>query len=188
MQNLFATLLWAAEEGGESEAEGIDLLLPVDLNEVWAGLIAFAAIFFVIWRFAVPAFNELLENRQRAVKAELEAAEEAKSEAESLREDYRQQLAGAREEAGRIVEEARQAGDTVKADIVAKAEEEAAAIKARAADELAGERERATAAIRRQVADLSLDVAEKVVGTSLDRSAQQQLVDRYIDELGGVEA
>lgn len=176
-------LVLAAEEG--EEASGTDLLLPV-WEELIAGLIAFAIVFFFVWRFAVPAFNELLENRQKAVRGDLEAAEAAKQEAEALRDDYRQQLSGAREEAARIVEEARQTGESVKSEIVDKASAEADAVKARAQEELAGERERAVGAIRRQVADLSLDVAERVVGSSLDRTSQQALVDRYIDELGGV--
>jgi len=182
----FATLVWAAEEGG-GESSGVDLLLPTDLNEVWAGLIAFAIVFGVIWRFAVPAFNEMLENRQNAIRSNLEAAESAKVEAESLREDYRQQLAGARDEASRLVEEARQVGEVARADIVARAHDEAAEIKVRASGELDAERARVAGQLRSQVAGLSLDVAEKVVGRSLDRTAQQQLVDEFIDELGGVE-
>ena len=43
-----------------------------------------------------------------------------------------------------------------------------------------------TGDLRRQVADLSIDVAEKVVGTSLDDERQRELIDRYIDDLGGV--
>jgi F-type H+-transporting ATPase subunit b len=183
MVNLFATapLILAAEE----DASGTDLLLPV-AEELIAGIIAFSIVFFFVWRFAVPALNEMLANRQAAVKGELEAAEAAKVEAESLLTDYRQQLDNARTEANRIVEEARQAGEAVRADIVAKAEQEAEAIKTRARDEVAGERQRASDEIRREVASLSLDVAEKVMGESLDRGAQQGLVDRYIDELGGV--
>jgi F-type H+-transporting ATPase subunit b len=99
--------------------------------------------------------------------------------------DYHQQLAGARDEANRIVEEARQAGEAVRADIVARAEHEAEVIRARAQEELAGERERAVGAMRRSVADLSLDVAERVIGAELDHKGQQALVERYIDELGG---
>ena len=183
MVNLFASapLILAAEE----EASGIDLLLPVT-EELIAGILAFGIVFFFIWKFAVPALNEMLANRQAAIKGEMEAAEAAKLEAESLLNDYREQLANARTEANRIVEEARQAGEAVRADVVAKAEQEAEAIKSRARDEVAGERQRASDEIRREVASLSLDVAEKVVGQSLDRSAQQGLVDRYIDELGGV--
>ena len=90
----------------------------------------------------------------------------------------------AEREAAQIVEDARQAGESSRADIVARAETEAEEIKARAGDELAAERERAVGAIRREVAGLSLDVAEKLVGRNLDRESQQTLVDQFIDELG----
>jgi F-type H+-transporting ATPase subunit b len=179
---LYASLVLAADE----EASGVDLLLP-DFRELGAAIIAFGIVFFFIWKYAIPAFNEILEKRQAAVKSSLEAAEAAKDEAESLREDYRQQLAGARDEAGRLVEEARQAGEVARADIVAKAQEEASDLKERTAGELDAERSRVAGQLRSQVAGLSLDVAEKVVGRSLDRAAQQQLVDEFIDELGGVE-
>ena len=87
----------------------------------------------------------------------------------------------------RIVEDARQAGEVVRADIVAKAEQEAEAIKSRARDDLVGERERAATAMQHEVASLSLDVAEKVIGSSLDRDGQQALVEQYIEDLGGAE-
>lgn len=184
MLHTLATTLILAAESSEEEGEGIDLLLP-ETSELIAGVIAFAIIFFFVWKWVLPTLNTTLENRQNAIKADLEAAEAAKVEAESLREDYRKQLASAREEASQIVEDSRQAGESVRADIVARAEQEAESIKARAQDELASERDRATAAIRREVVTLSLDVAEKVVGNALDRDAQQALVDRYIDDLGG---
>lgn len=180
LYTLSSILILAAE--AEDEGEGIDLLLP-ETSELIAGVIAFGIIFFFVWKWALPTLRTTLENRQSAIKTDLEAAEEAKGEAESLRADYQKQLDAAREEANRIVEESRQAGESVKADIVAKAEEEADAIKARAQEELAAERERARSAIRREVVSLSLDVAEKVVRESLDREAQQALVERYIDDL-----
>jgi F-type H+-transporting ATPase subunit b len=169
----------------EEEVGGIQLLLPHP-DELIAGLIAFVIIFFFVWKWAVPALNKTLEARQQAIRAEYEAAEAAKVEAESLLDDYRDQLSGAKEEATAIVDDARNAGEQVKADIVARAETEAEQIKARAHDEIEGERERVAGELRREVADLSLTVAEKVVGTSLDDERQRELVDRYIDELGGV--
>jgi F-type H+-transporting ATPase subunit b len=176
---LFASLLLAAEE----EASGSDLLIP-DLRELGAGIVAFAIVFFFIWKYAVPAFNEMIENRQKAIKADLEAAQAEKAEAAALKEDYATQLSGAREEATRIVEEARQAGESARADIVARAENEADGIKTRAASEIESEKERAMASMRREVAGLSLDVAEKLVGRNLDQASQQALVDQFIDELG----
>ena len=182
---VFATLFLAAAD--TQEPSGLDLLLPRDRNEIVAGLIAFLIVFFFIWRYAVPALNELLANRQKAISDRLEEAEKEKQQAAALKDDYSKQLAGARAEATQIVEQARQAGESVRADIVARAESEAETIKARAHEELVAERDRAATSMRREVAGLSLDVAEKLVGASLDRAGQQQLIDRFIDELGGIE-
>jgi F-type H+-transporting ATPase subunit b len=169
----------------EEESSGIQLLLPHP-DELIAGLIAFVIVFFFVWKWAVPSLNKTLEARQAKIRGEYEAAEAAKVEAESLLTDYQAQLSGAKDEAAGIVDEARTAGDQVKADIVARAETEADQIKERADGEIAGERERVSRELRRQVADLSIVVAEKVVGDSLDDERQRELVDRYIDDLGGV--
>ena len=179
---LASFILAAAAE----EPSGVDLLFP-NYRELIPAVVAFAIVFWLMWKFAIPQLNETLDKRAAAVKAELEAAERAKVEAEKLRHDYEAQLAGARDEANQIVEQARQTGEEARQGIVARAEEEAAGIRDRAAAELAGERERVAGELRGQVASLSLEVAEKVVGRSLDRSAQQALVDQFIDELGGVE-
>jgi F-type H+-transporting ATPase subunit b len=169
----------------EEEVSGIELLLPHQ-DELIAGLIAFVIVFFFVWKWAVPSLNKMLEARQAAIRADYEAAEAAKVEAQGLLDDYQDQLSGAKDEAAGIVDEARVAGDQVKSDIVARAETEAEQIKERAQGEIAGERERVSGELRRQVADLSIGVAEKVVGDSLDDDRQRQLVDRYIDDLGGV--
>lgn len=182
---VFAQLILAAEDSGE-ESGGIDLLLPAP-EELIAGIIAFAIVFFFVWRWAVPALSATLEARQREISAEYESAEKAKVEAESLLTDYRTQLAGANAEAEQIVSDARDAGDSLKADIVARAESEAEQIKSRAHDEVEAERSRVAGELRRQVADLSIEVAERVVGDSIDADRQRQLVDRYIDDLGGVQ-
>ena len=176
---------WLLATEAAEESSGIDLLKP-ETSELIAGIIAFSIIFFFAWKWVFPTISKTLESRQAAIKADYEAAEAAKGEAESLKNDYQAQLAQARDEAGRIVEEARQAGESVRAEVVARADVEATALKERAAADMSGERDRVAASLRREVADLSLDVAEKVVGSSLDRSSQQALVDRYIDELGGL--
>ncbi len=173
-----------SEEGAE-ESSGVALLLPAT-EELVVSIIAFAIVFFFVWKWGVPALNAALAARQEAINAQLEAAEAAKVEAQTLLADYESQLADAKAEANRIAEEARESADEVKAGIIERAESEAEQIKGRAQDELEAERERVAGELRRQVADLSIDVAERVVGLSLDDESQRELVDRYIDELGGV--
>ncbi len=174
-------LLLAAEEGAE-EGGGLGLLLP-ETSELIAGIIAFAIIFFFIWRWVVPTLSATLARRQEAERSRLEAAENTRQEAEQLASQYRERLAGARGEAARIVEEARQAADAVRAETVTRAQQEADDIVSRARDEAGAESERALDAARLQVANLSIDLAEKVVGQSLDRQAQLGLVDSYLAEL-----
>ncbi len=173
------TILLAAEE---TEAGGADLLLPA-LPELIGGIVAFAIVFFFMWRWAFPAINRSLEGRQQAISGQLREAEAAKAEAQSLLEDYRRQLAEARSEGSRIVEEARDTADAMRQDILAKAAAEAESMVAKAREEAAGERARALAEARHEVANLSIDLAEKVVGGSLDRDTQLGLVEQYLSEL-----
>jgi F-type H+-transporting ATPase subunit b len=71
-------------------------------------------------------------------------------------------------------------------EIVSRADAEAASLLDRARSDVAIEKDRAAAALRQDVANLSLDMAEKVVAGSLDRGAQAALVDQYLDELDGL--
>lgn len=179
--NLALILPIAAEET-EGGSGGLDLLLP-PLNELVAGIIAFAIVFFFVWKWAVPAINRMLEQRQAAISGQIEDAEKAKAEAESLLADYRGQLAEARAEGNKIIDEARQSADQMRADIIAKAEADAEQIRARAREEAAGEMSRALADARSQVGDISVDLAGKIVGESLDQQAHQALIDRYLADL-----
>lgn len=179
--NLALILPMAAEET-EGGSGGLEILLP-PLNELVAGIIAFAIVFFFVWKWAVPAINRMLEQRQAAIAGQIQDAEKAKAEAESLLADYKGRLAEARVDANKIIEEARQSAEQMRADIIAKAEAEADQIRARARDEAAGEKSRALAEARSQVGDISVDLAGKIVGESLDQNAHKALIDRYLADL-----
>ncbi len=179
---LFELAILAVEE----EPEGIDLVLP-EIKELWAGIIAFGIVFAFIRFLAWPRMiKPALERRQEAIVGQLREAENVKSEAESLLADYQAQVAGAKDEANQIIDEARTTADSMKSEIVARAESEAASVLDKARTDVAAERERAAAALRGDVANLSLDMAEKVVTGSIDREAQAALVERYLEELGGL--
>jgi F-type H+-transporting ATPase subunit b len=185
MLNLLGRLLLQVEEPPVEEPSGLDLVLP-EINELIAGVIAFTIVFVVVWVWARPAIARTLAARQEAITGQLKAAETTKVEAESLLTDYKKQVAGARDEANKIVEEARRTAESLRSETVARANTEAADIVRKAREEAAAEKERAAAAIRAEVASLSLAVAEKAVAGSIDAKAQQKLVEQYIAELGGL--
>jgi F-type H+-transporting ATPase subunit b len=177
-------ILEADPEASPDEChEAPNPILP-ETNEIVWGSISFAVLFFVMWKFALPAVRTMVENREQRIRADLERAEGARTEAESALADYQRQLADARAEAGRIIDEARQAADQVRRDLEARAQADAAELRARSQEDIRLATERAMADLRVQVADLSIDLAEKIVERSLDRDTQRALVERYIDQVG----
>ena len=162
---------------------------PADLyphaQELIVGAIAFAILFFFMWKWVLPRIGKLLDERRDKIQGDLEKAEETRRTAEQELADYRQQLANAREESNRIIEEARQTADGMRRDLQARAEEEAQATVARAQDEIRAERDRVFQELRAQVAQLAVDLAGKVVGESLDAQTHERMIDEYIDQVAG---
>lgn len=178
---MLATLLLAAEEGEAS----FNPILP-EMNEIIWGSLAFLVLFAVLAKLAFPAIQKSLKAREDRIRGDLEAAESAKGEANRVLEDYRRQLADARNEAGRIIEESRRAADDLRRELMAKAESEAAELRARAQADIDATVAQAKADLQREVADFAVSLAEKVVERSLDRDAQQALIDRYIEQVGAM--
>jgi F-type H+-transporting ATPase subunit b len=169
----------------EEEREGIDLILPATAELVW-GVICFAIVAFLLMRFAFPKLREAVEAREKKIQGDLEGAEKTRAEAQQKLEEYEQRLAEARSEANRVIEEARQQAEQVRKDLVAKAEAEARAVVERAGEQINAERRRTLQELQGQIADLSIQLAEKVVGRSLDGESQREMVDAYIREVSGM--
>ncbi len=179
MQIMTAMVVLAQEEESSSN---VALVLP-ETAELIAGIIAFSIVFFFVWKWAWPTINKTLEQRQAAMQGQMEQAESAKVEAETLLADYKSQLSGAKAEGSKIIDEARGTADQMKADLMAKAEQDADQIRSKARDEAASEKSRALADARSQVGEISVDLAGKIVGESLDAKSHQALIDRYLDDL-----
>lgn len=182
MPTLIATiLLQAAEKTEENQPED---LYP-HWEELIVGALAFFILFFFMAKFVLPRLNKLLDERRQKIQGDLEKAEETRQEAERELRDYRQQLAGAREEANKIIEEARKTADQLRADLQAKAEQESQATVARAQEEIRAERDRVFQELKAQVGEIAVDLAGRVVGQSLDKKAHAKLIDDYIDQVAG---
>lgn len=159
-------------------------LLPA-ANEIAWGSAAFVVLFLAMWKFGVPAVKNMEKAREDRIRNDLEGAESAKADAETEKAQYLAQIAGAKEEAGRLIEEARQAAESVRTDLVARAEQEANDIRSRAQADIANQRDQAMAQLRTDVASLSIDLAGRIVERNLDSDTNRQLVDSFIDQVSG---
>ncbi len=187
-ERLHSLLLLAAEETEHAdEPSGIDLVLPDPAELIW-GLVAFVIVAWFLGRRVWPKIQQGVEAREQRILGDLEAAEQARTSAQTELEQYRAQLADARSEANRIIEEARQQAEQVRRDIQARAEKEAEAIVARASETIEAERTRTIQELQGTIAAISIDLAEKVVGRSLDNQTQREFVDAYIRDVAGMGA
>jgi F-type H+-transporting ATPase subunit b len=182
---LNSALLFAQEGGHEAEPSGLDLILPAAEELLW-GAVAFIIVFLVLRKFAFPALRKAVEKREQEIQTRLEDAEKAKQEAQQEKDQYEKQIADAKGEANRIVEEARQSAEQVRKDLVAKAEREAEQIVERAQEQLVTEQQRARQELQTELAAMSIELAERVVGKSLDGPTQRELVDAYIKDVGSM--
>lgn len=176
------SILAQAEEAAE-ENDAADLY--PHWEELVVGAIAFAILFFFMSKWVLPRVNALLEERRAKIQGELEKAEQTRQAAEQELADYRTQLAGAREEANKIIEEARRTADQLRADLVAKAEQDAQATVDRARAEIRAERDRVFQELRTEVGQIAVELAGRVVGKEIDKQTHQRLIEEYIDEVSG---
>lgn len=174
---MLGSILLAAEEAASANP-----ILPEPV-ELIVGAIVFLIVFVAVAKFAFPPLRKTLESRTEKIQGELERAEQTRTTAEQELASYRKQVAGARQEADRIIEDARRAAEQLRRDAVAKAEQEAAGIVARAQDEIAGERDRVFQELRGQVGELAVDLAGRVVGASLNPKQHKRLVDDFIADV-----
>jgi F-type H+-transporting ATPase subunit b len=188
VRGLPRTLAQEEEQHTETgtEAEEHNPIIPETDELIW-GAVAFLAVFLVLARYAFPRINQGLKQRTDRIRDDLEKAEGARSEAQGILERYESQLQEARGEANRIIDEARKTAESMRRDLLAKAEDEANQVVARAQEEIRAERDRAFGELRRQVGELSVELAARVVGTELNKTRQMKLVDGYIDELTEME-
>ncbi len=183
---MFATIIafLAAEEGAATAAGDEIANLTPKPAELLVGVLAFGVFFFFLWKWVLPKVNQVLEERREQIQGNLERAEQTRREADQELAGYRTQLAGARDEADRIIEEARVTAEQLRVDMAARAETEAQQIVSRAQEEIRAERDRVFEELRGQVGEIAVALAGRVVGASLDEAAHRRLIDDYIDQVG----
>lgn len=172
------------EDGGEVEdcQEAPNPILPETNEIIWGG-ISFLLLFVVLAKFAFPAVKKAMDERTERIRQSIDDAERQKAEAQQVLDEYQRQLADAKAESGRIIEEARQSADAMRRELAARAESDAAEIRQRAQADVDTMVTQARADLEAKVADLSIVLAERVVERSLDRDTNLQLIEGYIREL-----
>ena len=142
-------------------------------------------IFFVAKKFLFGPVMKIIRDRQKEIDDMYAQADQSKQQAEKLQSEYEDKLSVATQTSDRLVKEAMARGKNREEEIVRAANREADAIRQKAAEDIAREKKKALNDAKDEISSIAMDIAEKVVGATLDSDRQQKLVDSFLEELGG---
>lgn len=159
-------------------------ILTPDLGLLFWMVLAFGVVFFVLSKYGFPAITDMVEKRKQYIDDSLRKAHEASERLNNIKEEGEVILLEARQKQAEILKDAAATRDAMVEQAQHKALEESARLISDARAEIESEKQAAIGEIRKQVAVLSVSIAEKVVrGSLVDDKSQMDLIDRMLDEV-----
>jgi len=149
----------------------------------WMSL-TFFVVLFILWKWGFPVITNMVKERKNYIDDALRNAHEANERLADIQKESESILQEAREKQALMLKEAAETRDAIVEKAQVKAREEGARLLADAQAAIEQEKKAAIADIRKQVATLSVEIAEKVLKQNLqgDR-AQMDLIDRMLDDV-----
>ncbi|MBR1447225.1 MAG: F0F1 ATP synthase subunit B [Prevotella sp.] len=165
----------------------MDLLIPNTGLLFWMSL-TFFVVLFILWKFGFPVITTMVAERKAFIDDSLRKAHEANERLANIQKESESILQEAREKQAQILKEAAETRDAIVEKAQVKAREEGARLLEDAKAAIEQEKKAAIADIRRQVATLSVEIAEKVLKQNLQGDqAQMDLIDRMLDDVAVTE-
>ena len=161
----------------------MDLLIPSTGLLFWMSL-TFFVVLGILWKFGFPVITDMVAERKAFIDDSLRKAHEANERLANIQKEGESILQEAREKQAQILKEAAETRDAIVEKAQDKARQEGARLLEDARVAIEQEKKAAIADIRKQVATLSVEIAEKVLRQNLkDDKEQMDLIDRMLDEV-----
>lgn len=143
-------------------------------------VISFAALLFILWKYAFPPILQTLDERERKIRESIESAERRSAEAEKRMAEYEAKMKASAKEAEEMIAQAKARAQQMKEDNERQLSADAERIKAAAAREIDQERRKAVDDVRRYAGELALQIAGKVLERSLTDADHKRLADESL--------
>lgn len=161
----------------------MDLILPSFGLIFWMTL-TFVIVFIILKKFAWKPILGALKDREQSIQNALDSAEKAKQEMAALQANNEKILMEARSERDNLLKEAREAKETIISEAKDKAHKEATKLIQDARDAIQNEKAAALSELKTQVANLSIEIAEKILKSELSSDDKQKaLVNNMLKEV-----
>lgn len=159
-------------------------LLNPNVGLVFWMMISFLILLFVLSKFAWKPIVNAIKKREESINNALNAAADAEKRLQALKNENENLLIQARKERDDILKEAREVRERMIAEAKNKAQEEADRLIASARENIYNEKMKALTDLRNQVAQLSLEIAEKILKEKLaDDTKQKEVIENILKEV-----
>jgi F-type H+-transporting ATPase subunit b len=158
-------------------------LVTPDAGLLFWMVVIFGLLFFLLWKFGFPVITSMVEKRNSTIEKSLKDAHEIEARMGQMVEEHARMLDEARKEQAQILRDATDTRNMILAQAKDDAREEAAKILAEARTQIEAEKEAALRDVRKEVAVLSVSIAEKILRKELsDDREQREYIDRMVEE------
>ncbi|HEP4997763.1 TPA: F0F1 ATP synthase subunit B [Streptococcus pyogenes] len=141
-------------------------------------------LLLLIKKFVWGAIESILQTRSQQISRDIDQAEQSRLSAQQLEAKSQANLDASRSQASKIISDAKEIGQLQGDKLVAEATDEAKRLKEKALTDIEQSKSDAISAVKTEMSDLTVLLAEKIMGANLDKTAQSQLIDSYLDDLG----
>ncbi len=170
-------VLAAGEHGDETN------IFNADIGNFIFTLVIFGLVVFILSKTLWKPLLKVLNEREKTIRESLESAKNEREQAAKLLADYRAQLDKARAEAGELIEHGRRDADSARQRILAEARKETGDMTARARHEIQLAADAAIKELYDRTAELSVDVAGRIIRKELSPADHRRLVDEAIADI-----
>lgn len=158
-------------------------LVKPDIGLLFWMVISFLIVFFLLKKFAWKPILEMLDEREKTIETALQSAEKAKDEMARLQANNEQLIQEAKAERDNILKAARDAKESIISEAKSRANEEADRLIKIARENINNEKMAAITDLKNQVANLSVEIAEKLIKVELaNKESQKDLINKYLEE------
>lgn len=159
-------------------------VISVNIWQIVISLANLLIIFLILKKLLWKPVTKVMEDRQAQIDERYAAVDEAEAQAEADKKSWAEKLATADDEAATILADADETARRHGERIIADAKEKADGILRAAETEAELERQKATAALREEIADISTELAEKVLEREINPDDHRAMIASFLDEVG----
>ena len=161
----------------------MDLLTP-GVGLIFWQIVIFTMLFFVLEKFAGKPITESLKEREKFIEDSLDSAKKAEKELLNIQKNNQDLISEARKEREKILAEAKNVSNSMQDEAKLKAKEMSDKIVEDAKKVIITEKNKAMNDVKNTLAELSIDIAEKIIRKDLSSdSSQKKYVDALIKEI-----